>query len=91
MASDRDPDALDRAKVIFDEFPEGATVLVNDNFRNLDKILECADIKKIDGAIFDLGFSSFQIDDATKGFSFMNDGPLDMRFDASTKLSAQMW
>lgn len=63
--------------------------IVADNFRNLSVILGDLGIEKIDGIIFDLGFSSPQIDDNSRGFSFMSDAPLDMRMNLSSKLSAK--
>ncbi len=54
--------------------------LVVDNFRNLDKVLEEKGIEKIDGALFDLGLSSFQLDESGRGFSFQRDEPLRMTF-----------
>ncbi len=51
--------------------------------------LDKAGVKFVQGALFDLGLSSYQLDDATRGFSFLRDGPLDMRFDTNQPLSAQ--
>ena len=55
-------------------------ILFNDNFVNLEKIYEQSGLDQIDGILLDLGLSSFAIKDASRGFSFMVDGPLDMRF-----------
>ncbi|MBI5140518.1 MAG: 16S rRNA (cytosine(1402)-N(4))-methyltransferase RsmH [Candidatus Vogelbacteria bacterium] len=54
--------------------------LVTDNFRNLDVILNARGIKKVDGVLFDLGLSSFQLDDSGRGFTFQKDEPLKMTF-----------
>ena len=59
------------------------------NFVNLDEELNKLDIKEIDGIIFDLGFSSPQIDDEKRGFSFMKDAPLDMRMNTKSKITAK--
>ncbi|MEK7066178.1 MAG: 16S rRNA (cytosine(1402)-N(4))-methyltransferase RsmH, partial [Patescibacteria group bacterium] len=53
---------------------------VTDNFRNLDELLKAKGIEKIDGALFDLGLSSFQLDDSGRGFTFQKDEPLKMTF-----------
>ena len=81
---DQDQEALEAAKhklnLIEDENkPE--IVLVNNNFSNLDQVILEQDIPYVDSILMDLGMSSHQIDDISRGFSFKDDSPLDMRMD----------
>ena len=84
---DRDPQALDEGLANVAAY-EDRVRLVRDGFENIASVLERLGIAAIRGVLFDLGVSSPQLDEAPRGFSFRNDGPLDMRMDPSQELSA---
>lgn len=84
---DQDPAALTKARQMITEL-SCKTILVHDNFQNLADILATLNIDKIDGILFDLGVSSYQLDTPERGFSYMHDAPLDMRMNPSAKLDA---
>ncbi len=84
---DQDTDALkaatERLKIFEDKF-----IPVHRNFSDIEMVLDELGIKKIDGLLLDLGVSSFQLDEAERGFSYMNDGKLDMRMNQSDTFTA---
>ena len=84
FAFDQDPVAISYATVALEKIGDNFKIFKT-NFSQMKEMLEKEDINSVDGIIFDLGFSSPQIDDEARGFSFMHDGPLDMRMSKQGK------
>src|SRR6266704_4188538 len=90
LGIDSDVQALERVKGRFAEaVRDKRLVLVHGNFAELARIVdEAGFVSSVDGVLLDLGFSSDQVDDPERGFTFSVDGPLDMRLDQSQELTA---
>lgn len=86
---DKDPLAIAAARALAAE--DGRVQVVHGGFASMSEELEALGIERLDGVMLDLGVSSPQIDDAGRGFSFMRDGPLDMRMDTSRGVTAEEW
>ncbi|WP_107688017.1 16S rRNA (cytosine(1402)-N(4))-methyltransferase RsmH [Neisseria wadsworthii] len=86
---DKDPQAIAVAKGLAEQ--DKRVSVVHNGFATFQTALNELGINKIDGALFDLGISSPQIDDGARGFSFRYDAPLDMRMDTTRGMSAAEW
>ncbi|WP_433650386.1 16S rRNA (cytosine(1402)-N(4))-methyltransferase RsmH [Candidatus Profftella armatura] len=87
IAIDKDTESVSLGNKITDS----RFSIIHNCFTELDIILKKYNIKKIDGILFDLGISSNQINNELRGFSFLLDGPLDMRMDITRGISASKW
>ena len=88
LAIDTDPEAIDHAQTRLEHHSERFHA-VQSNFRSLQSVLESNNFFPLTGALFDLGVSSLQLDKPSRGFSFLREGPLDMRLGPQTVLTAE--
>lgn len=88
-AIDRDPDALARGAALVARFP-GRLHLIAGRFGDMADLLSNHGVRNVDGIALDLGVSSMQIDDRARGFSFLRDGPLDMRMERAGRSAADV-
>jgi len=86
---DLDSYALKCSKDNLSKFPKQSYSLYKGNFSEFPSIIKDIGISKVDGIVVDLGISSYQIDSGHRGFSYMNDGNLDMRFNTKNGISAR--
>lgn len=87
IAFDKDPAAISAARSIRDERFQA----VHGSYAQIRTALESLSVSRVDGILLDLGVSSIQLDEASRGFSFRHDGPLDMRMDSSRGKTAAEW
>ncbi|MDB5798002.1 MAG: mraW [Paucimonas sp.] len=89
LAFDKDPEAIAVGQAL--AAADARFEIVHDSFATLDAALDARGIGQVTGVLLDLGISSPQVDAAGRGFSFRNDGPLDMRMDTTRGMSAAQW
>lgn len=85
---DKDAEAIERATVRLSKW-KGQVMLIQEDFRNISEIISRVGAQEVDGVLMDLGMSSEQIEDVSRGFSWNGDGPLDMRMDRRSHLTAE--
>ena len=86
---DRDPEAIAFAAQQLSD--EHRLTVSHGSFETLSAIVQAKGIEQVNGILLDLGVSSPQLDEGERGFSFLRDGPLDMRMDPTTGISAETW
>jgi len=91
VAIDRDPQAVASGRRFADETGDARFSIDHGRFAEMAGLAAARGYDQVDGVLLDLGVSSPQLDDPSRGFSFREDGPLDMRMDPTTGLSARQW
>lgn len=87
IATDKDTEALQNAEQKLSQYKDKIT-LINDDYKNIIAHLKNMGIESLDGVLLDLGVSSYQIDNPERGFSYINDAPLDMRMNTNQNKNA---
>ena len=91
LAIDRDPEAVAAGMRMAAQWNDPRFEIAHARFSQLQELLQARGLDAVDGILLDLGISSPQVDDPSRGFSFVGDGPLDMRMDPTQGMSAREW